>query len=42
VVGESLFEYDPQPIDRAREYLDRVSAEWDAALVRLKEFVEEG
>jgi DNA-binding transcriptional ArsR family regulator len=38
---ESLFEFDPRPIDRAREYLDRVSAEWDDALARLKAFVEE-
>jgi DNA-binding transcriptional ArsR family regulator len=37
---ESLFDFDPGPIDRARDYLDRVSAEWDAALFRLKEYVE--
>jgi hypothetical protein len=30
----------PQPLDRARRYLDEVSAQWDAALVRLKEFAE--
>ena len=38
---ESQFEFDPRPIDRAREYLDRVSAEWDEALARLKAFVED-
>jgi DNA-binding transcriptional ArsR family regulator len=37
---ETLFDFDQRPIDRAREYLDRVSAEWDAALLRLKDFVE--
>jgi DNA-binding transcriptional ArsR family regulator len=30
----------PEPLDRARRYLDEVSAQWDAALVRLKEFAE--
>jgi DNA-binding transcriptional ArsR family regulator len=38
---ESLFELDPKPIDKAKEYLDRVSAEWDRALARLKSFVEQ-
>lgn len=37
---ESLFEFDPRPMDELREYLDRVSAEWDEALGRLKAFVE--
>ena len=37
---ESLFEYDPEPVDELRAYLDRVSAEWDQALGRLKAFVE--
>lgn len=31
----------PQAIDRARTHLGQVSAQWDAALLRLKEFVEE-
>ncbi len=37
---ESLFELDPQPMEEIREYLDRVSEEWDQALGRLKAFVE--
>jgi DNA-binding transcriptional ArsR family regulator len=38
---ESLFELDPKPIDELREYLTLVSAQWDQALGRLKEFVED-
>jgi DNA-binding transcriptional ArsR family regulator len=38
---ESLFEFDPEPIEGAREYLKFVSAQWDQALDRLKVFVEE-
>ena len=37
---ESLFEFNPQPIDNAREYLELVSRHWDNALGRLKAFVE--
>jgi DNA-binding transcriptional ArsR family regulator len=37
---ESLYEFDPEPVDELREYLDRVSTEWDQALGRLKVFVE--
>jgi DNA-binding transcriptional ArsR family regulator len=37
---ESLFEFDPAPIDEARKYLDLVSEQWDQALARLKAFVE--
>ena len=37
---ESLFEYSPKPIIEIREYLDRVSREWDETLSRLKSFVE--
>jgi DNA-binding transcriptional ArsR family regulator len=37
---ESLFEFDPEPIVGLREYLDRVSEQWDQALARLKDFVE--
>jgi DNA-binding transcriptional ArsR family regulator len=37
---ESLFELDPQPIHELQTYLDTVSKQWDAALARLKEFVE--
>jgi DNA-binding transcriptional ArsR family regulator len=38
---ESLFEFDPTPIGRLREYLDFVSQQWDQALVRLKSFIED-
>jgi len=38
---ERLFEFDPQPIEEARKYLDLVSEQWDRALARLKAFVEE-
>jgi DNA-binding transcriptional ArsR family regulator len=38
---ESLFQLDPQPLAEAREYLERVSQQWDEALLRLKAFVEE-
>ena len=38
---ESRFVFTPAPISDARHYLDRVSAQWDDALRRLKAFVEE-
>ncbi len=38
---ESLFEYNPEPVIGLKDYLDRVSAQWDAALARLQAFVEE-
>jgi DNA-binding transcriptional ArsR family regulator len=38
---ESLFEFDPEPIEEAKEYLDLVSEQWDQALARLKSFVED-
>jgi DNA-binding transcriptional ArsR family regulator len=38
---ESLFELDPRPMLEVKDYLDRVSQEWDRALLRLKAFVEE-
>jgi DNA-binding transcriptional ArsR family regulator len=38
---ESRFEFDPQPIDGIKQYLDSVSEQWDQALSRLKSFVEE-
>jgi DNA-binding transcriptional ArsR family regulator len=37
---ENLFMFNPQPIDELKQYLDRVSQEWDQALARLKSFVE--
>ena len=38
---ESLFAFHRDPIDEARQYLDRVSEQWDQALARLKDFVED-
>ena len=38
---ESLYELDPGPILEAREYIEVVSARWDAALARLKKLVED-
>lgn len=38
---ESLFEFDPQPIEGIKQYLDFVSEQWDQALSRLKSFVED-
>ena len=37
---ESLFEFNPQPIEKAKDYLEFVSEQWDQALSRLKAFVE--
>jgi DNA-binding transcriptional ArsR family regulator len=37
---ESLFVYVPETVERARSYLESVSAQWDEALLRLKTFVE--
>ena len=38
---ESLFEFDPGPIEEIRKYLDLVSEQWDRALARLRSFVED-
>ena len=38
---ENLFAFEPGPLGEARDYLDRVSQQWDDALQRLKAFVEE-
>lgn len=38
---ESLFEFDLEPIEEMKEYLDFVSKQWDQALSRLKSFVED-
>lgn len=38
---EHLFSLDLKRLEVARQYLDQVSAQWDAAAVRLKAFVEE-
>lgn len=37
---ESLFGFDPEPLEDIKEYLDLVSEQWDQALSRLKSFVE--
>ena len=37
---ESVWELEPEPLDAARLCLDGISAQWDAALDRLKTFVE--
>ncbi len=37
---ESMFEFDPRPIEECRRYLDVVSEQWDLTLSRLKAFVE--
>jgi DNA-binding transcriptional ArsR family regulator len=38
---ESLFEFNSEPIDETRRYLDAVSLQWDQAFLRLKSFVED-
>lgn len=38
---ESLFEFNPEPIEEIKGYLDRVSEQWDRSLARLKSFVED-
>jgi DNA-binding transcriptional ArsR family regulator len=38
---ESLFALEPQSIEEVRNYLARVSEEWEDALARLKAHVEE-
>jgi DNA-binding transcriptional ArsR family regulator len=38
---ESLFKFDPEPIEEMKEYLEFVSQQWDQALSRLKAFVED-
>jgi DNA-binding transcriptional ArsR family regulator len=38
---ERVFALDLKRLEKARQYLDQVAAEWDAAAARLKAFVEE-
>ena len=38
---ESLFRFNPEPIADARDYLNAVSAQWDDALDRLRNFLED-
>ena len=37
---ESRFQLDPAPLNELRDYLERVSEQWDQVLARLKTFVE--
>lgn len=39
---EHVFSLDLKRLEVARQYLDQVSAQWDAAAMRLKAFVEAG
>ncbi len=39
---ERLYEIDPQRLDQARQHLQAISRQWDEALSRLKESLEEG
>ena len=34
------FEFDPQPMEEIKSYIDLVSEQWDQSLSRLKAFVE--
>src|SRR5579863_8359833 len=38
---ERIWELEPRRLDEARRYLDDISVQWDAAVDRLKAFVEE-
>jgi DNA-binding transcriptional ArsR family regulator len=38
---ERLWELDRKRLETARRYLDQISAQWDAAVVRLRAFVED-
>ena len=38
---ERIFELEPRRLARARQYLDLVSMQWDAAIDRLKSLIED-
>jgi DNA-binding transcriptional ArsR family regulator len=38
---ERVFELDAKRLEKAKRYLDQISAQWDAAIGRLRAFVEE-
>jgi hypothetical protein len=38
---ESVWQLEPRRLDEARHYLELISQGWDAALGRLRKFVEE-
>jgi DNA-binding transcriptional ArsR family regulator len=37
---ETIWTLDQRPLDKAREHLDSISRQWDAAIERLRAFVE--
>ncbi|MGB7282555.1 MAG: helix-turn-helix domain-containing protein [Candidatus Acidiferrum sp.] len=37
---ESQFQFDPQPMQEMKDYIESVSQQWDQTLSRLKSFVE--
>jgi DNA-binding transcriptional ArsR family regulator len=37
---EQIFELEPRRLEKARRYLDQISADWDSAISRLRAFVE--
>jgi DNA-binding transcriptional ArsR family regulator len=39
---ESVWQLDQRRLEDARRYLDMISKQWDDALLRLREFVEDG
>ncbi len=39
---EQVWELERKRLEKARAYLDQIAAQWDAAALRLKAFVEEG
>jgi hypothetical protein len=41
VAGKASFEFNPQPLQEMKQYLEFVSEQWDQALGRLKSFVED-
>lgn len=38
---ESLFEFESEPVEKVKKYLELVSEQWDRTLSRLKSFIEE-
>ena len=38
---ERIFELEPRRLERARRYLDEISMQWDAAIDRLRAYVED-
>jgi hypothetical protein len=38
---ERVWQLDPRRLEDARSYLDTISKQWDDALARLRQFVEE-